>query len=170
MSFQPDWFYDISTTLKIKLVALDAYASELRNFPRPRSKMAVEFLAAWRGANVGTSGGSFDASLAIAYYLGFSHVYLIGFDAWTIQPARNMHWYERGEGIFFEPTNFATEFLETLKKKMDIYTISVDGSSCNVRNRPYLEHTGQPPMFRENRQIIDKEFLRVLATYPGYKI
>lgn len=43
-------------------------------------------------------GGSFHASLSLAYYLGFSKIYLVGFDAWTIQPARNMRFYELGKG------------------------------------------------------------------------
>lgn len=52
-SFNPNWFVDISATLKRKLAALEAYASELRAFPHPRSLQAVDALAQWRGASVG---------------------------------------------------------------------------------------------------------------------
>lgn len=51
--FLPNFFVDISATLEIKFAALEAYASELREFPHPRSLRAVEALARWRGATVG---------------------------------------------------------------------------------------------------------------------
>ncbi len=51
--FAPNWFVDISDTLERKLAALDAYAAELRAWPHPRSRQAVEHLARWRGATVG---------------------------------------------------------------------------------------------------------------------
>jgi LmbE family N-acetylglucosaminyl deacetylase len=51
--FTPALFVDISTTLARKLLALEAYAGEMRPFPHPRSVPAVEHLARWRGATVG---------------------------------------------------------------------------------------------------------------------
>jgi LmbE family N-acetylglucosaminyl deacetylase len=51
--FAPNWFVDISDTLDRKLAALDAYATELRDWPHPRSRRGVEHLARWRGATVG---------------------------------------------------------------------------------------------------------------------
>jgi N-acetylglucosamine malate deacetylase 1 len=51
--FAPNWFIDISPWLDHKLRALDAYAAELREWPHPRSRRAVEHLARWRGATVG---------------------------------------------------------------------------------------------------------------------
>ena len=52
-NFTPNWFIDISLWLDHKLRALDAYAMEMREWPHPRSRRAVEYLARWRGANVG---------------------------------------------------------------------------------------------------------------------
>jgi LmbE family N-acetylglucosaminyl deacetylase len=52
-SFHPNWFIDISQVLDLKLEALVAYKSELREFPHPRSLAAVEHLSRWRGATVG---------------------------------------------------------------------------------------------------------------------
>jgi hypothetical protein len=114
--------------------------------------------------------GSFHASLALAHYLGFSKIYLVGFDGWTIQPARELRWYELGEGEFFEATNFATDFLDVLKRDVDIYTISRDGESKNVKNVNYQDYTGKAPEFKENFQLMDRHYLDVLATVPGYKI
>jgi len=51
--FAPNWFVDISDTLARKLAALNAYATELRDWPHPRSGEGVEYLARWRGATVG---------------------------------------------------------------------------------------------------------------------
>ena len=52
-AFNPNYFVDVTGTLDAKLTALSAYASELREFPHPRSLRAVEYLARWRGATVG---------------------------------------------------------------------------------------------------------------------
>jgi len=52
-TFAPALFVDVSTTLARKLLALEAYAVEMRPFPHPRSIRAVEHLARWRGACVG---------------------------------------------------------------------------------------------------------------------
>jgi LmbE family N-acetylglucosaminyl deacetylase len=53
LPFVPNWFVDISGTLEKKLRALEAYQSEMRPFPHPRSVKAVEALAHWRGASAG---------------------------------------------------------------------------------------------------------------------
>ena len=52
-SFIPNWFEDISDTLNLKLKALEAYKSEMREWPHARSIKAIEHLAKWRGATVG---------------------------------------------------------------------------------------------------------------------
>lgn len=51
--FHPNVFVDIPFFLEDKLKALEEYEDELRDFPHPRSKKAVEYLARWRGASVG---------------------------------------------------------------------------------------------------------------------
>ncbi len=56
-AFLPNYFVDISQTLNLKLHALEAYASEMRPWPHPRSLQAVEHLARWRGATVSTEAG-----------------------------------------------------------------------------------------------------------------
>ncbi len=48
--FGPTLYYDIERQVDRKREALEAYASELRAFPHPRSVKAVEALAVWRGA------------------------------------------------------------------------------------------------------------------------
>ena len=53
VSFNPNFFVDISAFVEVKNSALKAYSSELRDFPHPRSIQAVEALMRWRGATVG---------------------------------------------------------------------------------------------------------------------
>jgi LmbE family N-acetylglucosaminyl deacetylase len=53
--FSPNWFVDISTTHQRKLLALEAYALELRVWPHPRSLQGIEYLMRWRGATVGVN-------------------------------------------------------------------------------------------------------------------
>jgi LmbE family N-acetylglucosaminyl deacetylase len=52
-SFIPNWFEDISDTLESKIRALEAYETEMREWPHARSIKAVEHLARWRGASIG---------------------------------------------------------------------------------------------------------------------
>jgi LmbE family N-acetylglucosaminyl deacetylase len=52
-AFAPNWFVDITATLDRKMAALEAYAVELKDWPHPRSRRGVEYLARWRGATIG---------------------------------------------------------------------------------------------------------------------
>jgi N-acetylglucosamine malate deacetylase 1 len=51
--FVPTRFVDIGRFLDLKLRALDAYASEMREFPHPRSREGIVALARLRGASAG---------------------------------------------------------------------------------------------------------------------
>lgn len=51
--FVPNYFVNITATLKAKQAALDTYAEEMRPWPHARSLEAVKSLAAYRGASVG---------------------------------------------------------------------------------------------------------------------
>ena len=52
-AFLPNWFEDISDTLELKIMALEAYKSEMRKWPHARSIKALEHLARWRGSSMG---------------------------------------------------------------------------------------------------------------------
>lgn len=52
-AFLPNWFVDITDTLEHKFQALEAYESEMRQWPHSRSTEAVRHLNRWRGATVG---------------------------------------------------------------------------------------------------------------------
>ena len=53
VAFQPNWFIDISAQWDRKRQALEAYANEMRPWPHARSIDSLEYLARWRGAQVG---------------------------------------------------------------------------------------------------------------------
>ena len=54
-AFNPTWFVDVRDTIETKLAALAAYEEELRPWPHPRSLEAIEHLARWRGATIGST-------------------------------------------------------------------------------------------------------------------
>ena len=114
--------------------------------------------------------GTFHAVLSLAYYMGFKKIYLVGFDGWTIQPARTLHWYELGNGELFEANNFATDFLNVLAKEMDIYTLINEGHSKNVKGISYETYTGRRPVFKENFELLTEKNLKLLATCPIFNV
>ena len=52
-NFQPTLYVDISDTIDVKIEAMKAYASELKQYPHPRSIEIIEALAKKRGSEVG---------------------------------------------------------------------------------------------------------------------
>ena len=53
--FMPNYFIDVSKSIKSKIRAMQAYDSEMRTFPHPRSAEAIETIARRWGINVGLS-------------------------------------------------------------------------------------------------------------------
>ncbi|MBU4444138.1 PIG-L family deacetylase, partial [bacterium] len=53
LSFSPDVFFDVNSTLEYKLKAMEIYGSELRAFPHPRSLDGIRLNAEYRGMQVG---------------------------------------------------------------------------------------------------------------------
>ena len=51
--FQPNLFFDISETLPNKIEAMQVYESEAREFPHPRSPLALESIAKRWGSVIG---------------------------------------------------------------------------------------------------------------------
>ena len=52
-NFQPNYFIDISSTIKKKIDAMNFYKSELREYPHSRSLKAIRSLASVRGVSAG---------------------------------------------------------------------------------------------------------------------
>ncbi len=51
--FMPNYFVDISRTLKFKIKAMKKYKSEIRDYPHPRSLKAIETIAKYHGIQIG---------------------------------------------------------------------------------------------------------------------
>lgn len=113
--------------------------------------------------------GSLRSSILMAIYMGFDHVYLVGCD-YTHVPSRSLHWYEKGQGVFYPQENYQKDFFEIAKEFIDITTITLDGTSDFINAVTYKEHTGREPEYRENTELVDEKYLQVLATWPGYTI
>jgi len=113
--------------------------------------------------------GSLRTSILLAIYMGFDHCYLVGYD-YTHVPSRSLHFYENGQGVFVSQENYNKDFFEIAKEFIDITTITLDGSSDFINAVTYKKHTGRDPAFRENNELVDERYLKVLATWPGYSI
>lgn len=53
LSFSPDIFFDISDTIELKINSMREYASELCEYPHPRSLEGIELNAKYNGLRVG---------------------------------------------------------------------------------------------------------------------
>lgn len=113
--------------------------------------------------------GVLNTSILLAIYLGFDHIYLVGCD-YTHVPSRSLHWYEKGRGIFCKQINYQKDFFEIATEFVDITTITVDGTSEFINSVTYKEHTGCDLVYRENIELADERYLKMLATWPGYSI
>lgn len=51
--FKPDWFEGVAETFDAKIAAMQVYATELQDYPHPRSIEGIRSLAQWRGTNAG---------------------------------------------------------------------------------------------------------------------
>jgi len=128
-----------------------------------------EFITELNSHSINPFHGSFRASITLAIYMGFKKIYLVGFD-YTHTPSRNLHWYEKGEGIINDQENYEKEFLDIAKKFINIVTITIDGISTKVDYMTYMEFCGKQCKFKENTEFIDKKHLDVLKTWKNYSI
>lgn len=113
--------------------------------------------------------GSIRASVLLAIYMGFDKAYLVGFD-YTHTESRSRHWYEKGQGIFVPQHNYNKEFFEVAKQFIDIVSITLDGGSRFLDYVKYEEYTGLNSFYRENTELVDLEYLKVLSSHPKYDI
>lgn len=115
--------------------------------------------------------GSFYSTLSLAYFMGFSKVYLIGHDAWTIKRQSSQRWYEYGYDIGPDiNTSFKDPFIEIMNQKMEIYSVINDGEPIHFRSYNYEEFTGSKIEYQENNKLTSLNNLNILNTSCDYKI
>jgi hypothetical protein len=113
--------------------------------------------------------GSFRTSISLSIHMGFSKVYLIGFD-YTHSPSRASHWFEKGKGIDYKIENYNLEFLCIARQYIEIITVVVEGKSDILPFVTYQELSGKIPNYKENQMLVDSKTLRILSSFPGYTI
>ena len=111
--------------------------------------------------------GSFRWAVSLAIYMGFEDIHLVSCD-YTHDPSRSLHWYEKGEGKLIPQPGYEREFLTAAQQYADITTITLDGGSEVLNAVTYQNFTGRSPQYRENDELMRKEYLDVFRTFPGY--
>jgi len=115
-------------------------------------------------------GGSFTTTLSLAMLMGFKRVYLIGFDAFTIQVSPH-RWYEKtfpGIDLAVPDAPIKHDYLELYKEEMEILNISPFGTMCNLKDQNYVDYTGEALAYKENYEIINPTRIDLIKKrYPS---
>jgi len=114
--------------------------------------------------------GGFYSTLGLAIYLGFTRVYLIGFDAWTLNPALEGHWYEREGNDVQNYANPLSSRIDWLSEFIEIKAIGINHSAKCVEIIDYEKITGMAPLYKNNKEIIKDEYIKLLMTNSDYTI
>jgi len=131
----------------------------------PNSDIVIYF----RKHNIEPFHGSLRASILMAIYMGFSKVYLVGYD-YTHSPSRSMHWYEKGRGLDKEIKDYNQDFFSIALNFIEIITVTVDKKSYKLKSVTYKELTGENPIYKENHEIISTNYLKILSSWPNYDL
>lgn len=120
--------------------------------------------------NINPFGGSFHTNLSLAMLMGFKTVYLIGYDAFTIQSSP-YRWYEKsfpGLDLGRADAFIKHDFLGVYKEHMDIYNISPNGTCCNIQDLNYSEYTRAPLNYRENYELLNAQEMKLIkSAFPN---
>jgi hypothetical protein len=113
--------------------------------------------------------GSFKFGLALAIYMGFSDIILVGCD-YTHKKSRSHHWFERGKGIFKSTEGYCYNYFNIAQKYAKITTITINGETNFLPSMTYKDFTGYLPIFRENHELLDYKTMELYASLEEYKI
>ena len=113
--------------------------------------------------------GALRAQITLAIFLGFKKAFLIGHD-YTHKKSMSKHFYEKGKPIPNNLTNWNNDFLEIANQYLDIVTVTHEGGSDVLKSITYEKLTGETPVYKENIEIVDKENLKALSSWPYYII
>ena len=114
--------------------------------------------------------GSLHVMIGMAIYMGFKSAYLVGCD-YTHSPQQALHFYEKGRGKINFDDNFNADYFKIAQERIGLTTITSAGSSSKtLKYINYSDYTGAEPLFRENTELVKKEYLDILTAWPDYKI
>lgn len=189
--FYPGWFTDImsptSSMPKISKFYREQFilkrpdvqmVSHLSNMPLLRQKNISfvfrdldfpELSDALSSRGIGFFGGSLRAGIALAIFMGFKKLTLIGCD-YTHGITRVRHWYEKGEGVISSHKGYEKSFLEIAQQFCEIETVSLDNASDVIKSRVYGTRRGEVAKYSENSELLDTETMDVLRSWPSFSI
>jgi len=113
--------------------------------------------------------GSLRAAITLAIYMGFSKCYLVGCD-YTHNPTTHGHWYEVGKGVEKNLDSYNSDYFEIAREFIDIVTVTNEAQSKILDSITYKDLTGQEPFFKENIELLRAQTIKVLSSWPGYKM
>ena len=114
--------------------------------------------------------GTMHVMIGMAIYMGFTSAHLVGCD-YTHSPQRLLHFYEKGQGLSRYDDDWNADFFDLVQERIDLTTITSAGAtSKTLKYVEYDRHVGAAPVFRENTELISREYLDLLAADPGYSI
>tara|TARA_B100000902_G_C27304373_1_gene914586 strand:+ start:6 stop:875 length:870 start_codon:yes stop_codon:yes gene_type:complete len=129
----------------------------------PNSK----FLQECNYSNLNIYAGSFRCAVALAVYMGFSEIFLVGCD-YTHEKPKAQRWYEKGTGILKNFPEYEKDFLNIARKYANITTITLEGGGTHLPGQTYYQFSGKEPKFRENIDLMEKSMLDTLSKEPWY--
>lgn len=114
--------------------------------------------------------GALHVMVGMAIYMGFKSAYLVGCD-YTHFPQRVLHFYEKGRGLTNFDDDYNVDFFKVAQERIDLTTITSNGSTSRTLNYvDYSDYTGAEPVFRENTELVRKEYLDALTGYVNFSI
>jgi len=114
--------------------------------------------------------GALHVMIGMAIYMGFEKAYLVGCD-YTHSPQRILHFYEKGKGKIQYNDDHNTDFFKVAREFIDLVTVTTNGATSKTLDYvDYRDYTGVDPMFRENTELVKKEYLDVLADFYDYSV
>ena len=132
-------------------------------------KNYVKNLIPFKINNLDPIEGALRAQITFAIFLGFKKVFLIGHD-YTHKKSMSKHFYEKGKQIPNNLTHWNKDFLEIANQYIDIVTVTLEGGSNVLESITYKKLTGKTPAYKENIEIVDKENLKALSSWPYYSL
>ncbi len=110
------------------------------------------------------------AMIGMAIYMGFEKAYLVGCD-YTFSPQRVLHFYEKGHGKTQVNDSHQADFFKVAREHIDLVTVTTNGGISKALDYiDYRDLTGSEARFRENTELVRKEYLDVLANFYDYEI
>jgi hypothetical protein len=106
--------------------------------------------------------GGFSAAIGLAYYLGFRKMILIGID-YLFEPIGQGHFYAANDPYRQgKAKNVYQEIFKEFENEVEFEVITDFGISPWLPSQTYQEYTGEEIRLRDNHQIVDETYLKIL--------